>query len=144
MTAPPPIARSIPCARSGALDNKPRTPAGPADRVRARNAPPRTKVLTPLFEAKVEPDIYFLGFDLTVEQARGGTGEHPDDDPGWFFVIKERPGEPRFGLDLETQTERHVWNDLSWGDVLPQGRQVRRDRGIARDVSARRTRCGRR
>ena len=30
---------------------------------------------------------------------KGGTGRQPDDDPGWFFVIKERPGEPRFGLD---------------------------------------------
>ena len=34
----------------------------------------------------------------------GGAGRHgrsPTDDPGWFFVIKERPGEPRFGLDIE-------------------------------------------
>lgn len=111
-----------PCARSGALDNSRERRLAPLTGSEL-DAPPRTKVLTPLFEAKVEPDIYFLGFDLTVEQARGDTGEHPDDDPGWFFVIKERPGEPRFGLDLETQTERHVWNDLSWSDVLPQGRR---------------------
>ena len=52
-----------------------------------------------MFEAKVDPDIYFFGFDLTVEDVIGGTGENINDDPGWFFVIKERPGEPRFGLD---------------------------------------------
>lgn len=81
--------------------------------------PPRAKVRTPLYEAKVEPDIYFFGFDLTAEKAKGGTGENPSDDPGWFFVIKERPGEPRFGLDIDKQPDLNVWNDLSWKDVQP-------------------------
>jgi hypothetical protein len=81
--------------------------------------PPRSKVRTPLYEAKVDPDIYFFGFDLTTEVARGGTGEHPGDDPGWFFVVKERPGDPRFGLDLDPSPRLEVWNDLSWDDVQP-------------------------
>ena len=83
--------------------------------------PPRAKVRMPLFDAKVEPDIYFFGFDLSEEEARGGTGEQPTDDPGWFFVIKERPGDPRFGLDIERDGALQVWNDLSWPDVLPAG-----------------------
>lgn len=77
--------------------------------------PPPDKVKTPLFEAKVDPDIYFLGFDLTALQVKGGTAG--TDDPGWFFVIKERPGEPRFGLDEpEDSTPPRLinWNDLSW------------------------------
>ena len=37
----------------------------------------------------------FFGFDLKEEDARGGTGAPGDDDPGWFFVLKERPGDPR-------------------------------------------------
>ena len=41
--------------------------------------------------------------------AIGGTGENPTDDPGWFFVIKERPGEPRFGLDID---KRNVLDGL--------------------------------
>jgi hypothetical protein len=81
--------------------------------------PPRSKVRTPLYEAKVDPDIYFFGFDLTAEVARGGTGDQPTDDPGWFFVIKERPGDPRFGLDIDASPRLEVWNDLSWDDVLP-------------------------
>lgn len=81
--------------------------------------PPRTKVKTPLYEAKVEPDIYFFGFDLTAAEARGDTGENEGDDPGWFFVIKERPGESRFGLDISREGGLYVWNDLSWEDVLP-------------------------
>ena len=86
--------------------------------------PPKTKVLTPLYEAKVDPDIYFFGFDLTVDAAAGGTGANPNDDPGWFFVLKERPGEPRFGLDfndppLPANRPIHVWGDLAWPDVQP-------------------------
>lgn len=109
----------LPCERSGEIDNTVErrfvhlTPAEEAN-------PPRSKVLTPLYEAKVDPDIYFFGFDLTVDKAKGGTGENPADDPGWFFVIKERPGEPRFGLDNEASPTLQVWNDLSWPTVQPK------------------------
>jgi hypothetical protein len=83
--------------------------------------PPRELVKTPLYEAKVEPDIYFFGFDLTPQTARGGQIVEGEEDPGWFFVLKERPGEPRFGLDLPRaapQPTLHTWNDLAWTDVL--------------------------
>ena len=82
--------------------------------------PPRNLVKTPLYEAKVDPDIYFFGFDLTAEMAKGETAEDPD-DPGWFFVLKERPGEPRFGLDLPQdgpQPTINTWNELSWTDTM--------------------------
>jgi hypothetical protein len=82
-------------------------------------APIEESIKTPLYEAKVDPDIYFFGFDLTIEDAKGGTGENPDDKPGWFFVIKERPGEPRFGLDIDQSKTINVWNDLAWEDVVP-------------------------
>ena len=80
--------------------------------------PPRTKVKTPLFEAKLEPDIYFIGFDLNAVEARGGT--KGNEDAGWYFVIKERPGEPRFGLDsgMEDPAPKLLnWNNLSWKNV---------------------------
>ena len=81
--------------------------------------PPTSKIRVPLFEAKVNPDIYFIGFDLTAAVARGGT--HAGDDPGWFFVIKERPGEPRFGMDDTVPGPNKPnlvnWNDLAWADV---------------------------
>lgn len=117
-TATPADNDKDPCLRSGEIDNtKERrlTPLTPAEEDR----PPKAKVLTPLYEAKVDPDIYFFGFDLTAEKAKGGTGENLDDDPGWFFVIKERPGEPRFGLDNEQPPKLQVWNDLSWPQVQP-------------------------
>jgi len=84
--------------------------------------PPRTIVKTPLYSAKIEPDIYFFGFDLTAEDAKGTDGSHPGDEnkPGWFFVIKERPGEPRFGFDLGgPNAEKNTWSEVAWEDVAP-------------------------
>jgi hypothetical protein len=83
--------------------------------------PPTTLVQLPIFEAKVEPDIYLLGFDLDAPTARGtGVGTNL----GWFFVLKERPGDPRFGLDDDQpgeETAVEVWNDLTWGKIDPDG-----------------------
>jgi hypothetical protein len=112
-------------------DLQPLTPAQEANL-------PRNIIKSPLYEAKVEPDIYFFGFDLTVCEAKGGPGKKDEpvdtqckdenidwDDAGWFFVIKERPGEPRFGLDIGNGTnvdadmKIEVWNDLSWKDITP-------------------------
>ena len=73
----------------------------------------------PLFKAKIEPDVTFLGFDLTPEVARGSPVP-ADNRPGWFFVIKERPGEPRFGLDesdVPASETADEWDDLSWGHL---------------------------
>jgi hypothetical protein len=81
--------------------------------------PPTTKVRMPLYEAKADPDIYFFGFDLTVPEAKGGSGHPPDTDPGWFFVIKERPGEPRFGLEIDATPSPEVIDELSWPDAVP-------------------------
>jgi hypothetical protein len=85
------------------------------------DVPPRDIVKTPLYEAKVDPDIYFFGFDLTAEKAKGGPDPNGgEDDPGWFFVIKERPSEPRFGLDIQRETPLatlNTWNDLSLAEV---------------------------
>lgn len=97
---------------NGDIDNQ-------KERVLDEDDPIADRIKTPLYEAKVSPDINFFGFDLTAAEAVGGTGEHKTDYPGWFFVIKERPGEPRFGLDINRDGDIHVWNDLSWNDALP-------------------------
>lgn len=66
----------------------------------------------PIFRGRIDPDITFLGFNLTADQARGGAA-----DPGWFFVIQEQPGAPRFGMDETRATELITWNDLAWSDL---------------------------
>ena len=78
-------------------------------------------IKTPLFGAEFLPDIKCFGFDLTLAQARG-----TDQDPGWYFVIMERPGEPRFGLDeppadfnFAVPGSIKLWNELHWGHITP-------------------------
>jgi hypothetical protein len=81
----------------------------------------------PLFKAEINPDLRFFGFDLTVEKAKGTTASHdfPGDHLGWFFVLQEVPGEPRFGMDIsyqptvDTDTNpandpRDTWDNLAW------------------------------
>ena len=89
------------------------------DKTRERVFDPDVAIKSPLYEAKVQPDIYFFGFDLTEEDVKGD--DTVDDKPGWFFVVKEREGEPRFGLDIERDAgdKIWVWNDLAWEDVVP-------------------------
>jgi hypothetical protein len=77
---------------------------------------PAHLIQSPIFKAEIDPDVRFLGFDLTSSKVKGD----PDPDasnPGWFFVIQERPGEPRFGLDDhndESPATPASWNQLAW------------------------------
>lgn len=75
-------------------------------------------VKTPLFTAKINPDILFFGFDISAATAKG-IDEDPD-EPGWFFVLNERAGEIRFGLDVATlpASNPFLWNDLQWGHFI--------------------------
>lgn len=73
----------------------------------------------PIFQGRIGSDIQFLGFDLTLEEARSdlvteeaqtepGTDEGQDgsetgegeDHAGWFLVLEEPYGETRFGLNV--------------------------------------------
>ncbi|HEX2062617.1 MAG TPA: hypothetical protein VHK90_17890 [Thermoanaerobaculia bacterium] len=80
----------------------------------------------PLFRAEIQPDIRFFGVDMTVEQARGDANpQNAGDDWGWYFVIQQIPGEPRFGMDIEFDPDDDpstpiTWDDLSWAK-LPEG-----------------------
>jgi hypothetical protein len=77
---------------------------------------PAQLIKAPVFKAEIDPDVRFLGFDLTSSKVKGD----PDpavNNPGWFFVIQERPGEPRFGLDdfsEESPATPTNWNELAW------------------------------
>jgi hypothetical protein len=88
---------------------------------------PKTTILEPIFKAQVEPDLHFLGFNLTATRAKGSptppaSASEPG-TPGWFFVIQERPGEPRFGLDITDEpperpaNQLEGWNQLSWNHL---------------------------
>jgi hypothetical protein len=69
----------------------------------------------PVFQGTLQPDVAFYGFSLTEQQARGSAT-----DPGWFFVLKERPGEIRFALDEAAGTPPATiatWQQLTWQHV---------------------------
>jgi hypothetical protein len=71
--------------------------------------PPRSKTRTPLYVAQPENDIFFFGFDLTIDEVKGNGG-----DSGWYFVLQERPGEPRFGLEAARSEPIETLDDLAW------------------------------
>lgn len=97
--------------------------------------PKDARLRFPLYRARVAPDIHFIGFDLTVEEVRGdprlaetaaaraavGNGEL-----GWFFVLQEVVGEPRFGMDVAAPTEPSAdrWDNLSWVNIDLGGGQA--------------------
>jgi hypothetical protein len=82
------------------------------------------QLLFPLYKAELPPDIKLFGFDLTARQAKGldpSPGFPTTDHEGWFFVIQEVPGEPRFGMDIEYDpgSDGLTWDDLSWRSFTP-------------------------
>lgn len=76
--------------------------------------PPRAKTRSPLYQARPKDDIFFFGFDLTIDEAKGTSS-----DPGWYFVLQERPGEARFGLEVAREAPIETFDDLSWSDAMP-------------------------
>ena len=80
----------------------------------------KTEIKFPIFRAEIQPDFRFFGFDMTIEQARGDAKpQHESDDWGWYFIIQQIPGEPRFGADIEFEPDDDpntpiTWDDLGW------------------------------
>jgi hypothetical protein len=72
----------------------------------------------PIIQATLDPDITLVGFDLSADEAQGVNG-----DAGWFFILKERPGLPTFGLDDRAGTGAPALDlkHLSWADFAPSG-----------------------
>ncbi len=92
---------------------------GVPDKAKERELDAAAGPIFPLYEARVAPDIYFFGFALTADVARGD--DTVDDKPGWFFRLEEVSGDARFGFDLSRAagSDINVWNDLAWPDVVP-------------------------
>jgi hypothetical protein len=80
----------------------------------------KTEIEFPIFRAEIQPDFRFFGFDMSIEQARGDANpQHESDDWGWYFIIQQIPGEPRFGADIKFQPDDDpstpiTWDDLGW------------------------------
>lgn len=71
----------------------------------------------PVLRGHLDPDIELYGFELSVAQAAGSAT-----DAGYFFCFMERPGQVRFGLDMDDPPPAlATWDDLAWADLKPAG-----------------------
>jgi len=82
----------------------------------------------PIITGNIEPDVYFFGFELTKEEANGNRpGDPGTDDPGWFFVLRERPGQISFGLDDlgndNLDTTPGNWDSVTWENITGNANQ---------------------
>ncbi|MGF6877242.1 hypothetical protein [Paraburkholderia sp. MM5477-R1] len=75
----------------------------------------------PLFKNPLPPDMTFVGFNLSVDDARGGTASSPD---GFFFVFQQQPSEPRFGLEPTPPGPVNHWFDLAWTNFAIAGAEL--------------------
>lgn len=69
--------------------------------------------LPPVFRGSAGVDTAYLGFEVAPETLGGsGTGA----DLGWYVVIQEIEGAPRFGFDEASDGDGsfNTWNDLAW------------------------------
>lgn len=91
-----------------------------------RTLDPAAAPLPPLFTATLDPDVALFAFALDETAARGhvptGSSDPVPAGPGYFFVLQERPGQPRFGLDSTAPGDGYdTWDDLSWDRLVPAG-----------------------
>jgi hypothetical protein len=65
----------------------------------------------PVLRGRIDPDVTFIGFDLTIDEVLA--------DPGFLFVIQQQPTEPRFGFDVPEPEEGRpaTWRDATWNHV---------------------------
>jgi hypothetical protein len=75
---------------------------------------PGPNQLPPVFRGTAGVDTAYLGFEIAPESLGGaGTGANL----GWYLVIQEIEGAPRFGFDEGTPDKLNTWNDAAWGLV---------------------------
>ena len=79
--------------------------------------PPRSKTRTPLYEAQPADDIYFFGFDLTIDRGEGHR-----------MAIRAGTSSCRSGRASRASASRsrrdaplEVFDELTWDDAMPGG-----------------------
>jgi hypothetical protein len=80
---------------------------------------PGTNQLLPIFRGTAGVDTAYLGFEIAPEQLAGS-----DTDLGWYVVIQEIEGAPRFGFDELAPDTFTTWDDAAWplvGLTVPEG-----------------------
>jgi hypothetical protein len=77
-----------------------------------------SQLVMPAFRGRIGSDVLYAGFSrpslVEAIGARTRTGL-----PGWYFLLSENPGDPRFGLDPDGGTAPPTRATLSWRHLSP-------------------------
>ena|SRR5271165_756532 len=71
----------------------------------------------PIYGGTLPSDITFIGFNLSPQDAKGGTSPSPH---GFFFVFQQHPTGPRFGLEPSSDSVAS-WAQLAWTNFALPG-----------------------
>ena len=86
------------------------------NRVPVQSNPPQ--MVLPAFRGHIGADVLYAGFSQpSLTDAIGTTT--PTGPAGWFFLLSENPGDPRFGLDPGVGGTPPTRATLSWGHLSP-------------------------
>ena len=78
-----------------------------------------SKLLLPAFRGQIGGDVLYAGFSQpAIVEAIGATTK--TGPAGWFFLLSENPGDPRFGLDPDGGSAPPTRATLSWRHLSPQ------------------------
>jgi hypothetical protein len=79
------------------------------------------RLVVPGFRGRIGDDVLYAGFaQPSLPEAIGAAT--PDGPAGWFFLLSENPGAPRFGLDPDGGGRPPTRATLSWTHLaLPDG-----------------------
>ena len=78
-------------------------------------------MVLPAFRGRIGVDVVYAGFaQPSIDAAIGD--RTPDGRSGWFFLFAENPGDPRFGLDPQSDASVPTRATLAWNHLtLPPG-----------------------
>lgn len=77
---------------------------------------PESSPVLPAFRGLIGADVLYAGFSQPSVADAIGSPKH-DGPAGWFLMLSENPGDPRFGLDEGGGTEAPTVANLSWTDL---------------------------
>jgi hypothetical protein len=88
------------------------------------------QMVLPSFRGRVGEDILYAGFSRPPREEV--IGARTSDGPaGWFFLLSENPGDPRFGLDPFHASPTPTRSTLAWNHLsLPADAQYATPRAL--------------
>lgn len=79
----------------------------------------QASLVLPAFRGRIGTDVLYAGFAQPTIAAAIGDRRPASALPGWFFLLSENPGDPRFGLDPAGGTAPPTRTTLSWRHLSP-------------------------